>query len=337
MKAYLLKKSGRPEVLKIHEVPEPVISKGHVKIKVQHIGVNYAELLSRQGKYSWAPKRPYIPGMEGVGEVIEVGEGCKRITVGQQVIFGGQYGSYAEQIAVPEYMVFPVLHHMNAEENAAFLVNYITAWVVLFKLGRIQSEDKVLVQAAAGGVGTAAVQLAHKLGAEVYGLAGSEDKLKLVKELGANEAINYRSSNWDSTIKEKSGGVDIVLELVGGEVFRKSRALLNPFGKMAVAGYASIPFQKWNPYSWWLTWKNAPKVSLMAMAKKSQGIMATHIGYLTQDPEIVENNYQELADYMVKHDIKPIVGKVFSFDQMPQAHAWIESRKSVGKVIVSLS
>lgn len=334
MKAYLLTKSGKPEVLKIHEVSEPKCAAKDIKIKVHRIGVNYAEILSRQGKYSWAPKKPYIPGMEGMGEVEEVGKEVTNFNIGDQVIFGNQYGAYAEKIVVPEHMAFKAFDEFNAEENASFLVNFITAWVSLFELSRIKASDKVLIQAAAGGVGTAAVQLASKLGCKVTGLAGANDKMQLIEKLGASSTINYRTQDFYEIISKEQGGVDVVLELVGGEIFQKSRDLLNPFGRIAVAGYASIPFQKWNPYSWWLTWKNAPKVAIMSMAKKSYSLSATHIGYLIEKPDVVRRCWDDLRSYTIEHNIKPVVGKVFDFDQIPEAHQWIESRNSVGKVVI---
>ncbi|MEL7003184.1 MAG: zinc-binding dehydrogenase [Bacteroidota bacterium] len=334
MKAYLLTKAGKADVLKIHEVEEPQCRADQVKICLANIGINYAEILSRQGKYSWAPKKPYIPGMEGMGVVEEVGSQVTHLQVGDNVIFGNQYGAYAEKIVVPGHMAFKTIDTYSEEENAAFLVNFITAWVALVELSRIKPSDTVLIQAAAGGVGTAAVQLAGRMGCEVIGLAGSDDKLELIQKLGATHSINYRTQDFEEVVRAAIGGVDVVLELVGGEVFEKSRNLLKPFGRIAVAGYASIPFQKWNPYSWWLTWKNAPKVSIMPMAKKSYSVSATHIGYLIDKPEVVSECYGRLKDFVIQHELKPVVGRVFDFDEIPLAHEWIESRNSVGKVVV---
>ncbi|HHP7241387.1 MAG TPA: zinc-binding alcohol dehydrogenase family protein [Cyclobacteriaceae bacterium] len=334
MKAYLLKKAGHHSVLKHHTVDSPTIKPGHVRIKIKYIGLNYAEILARRGQYGWAPKKPFIPGMEGMGEIMETGNGVEALEVGSKVIFGAQYGSYAEEIVVPQHLAFPVISTMTDEENAAFLVNFITAWVSLFRLGKLQPEETVLIQAAAGGVGTAAVQLAAKAGANVVGLAGSQEKLTLVADLGAHQTINYRKDSFYEILKEE--GVDVVLEVVGGDVFLQSIRLLKPYGRMVVAGYASIPLKKWNPFTWWPAWKNAPKAKLMKMAKKSIGIFATHVGYLINNRDLVKKEWTELTDFVKQHDIKPVVGKTFEFDDLPQAHQWIESRKSVGKVLVKV-
>jgi len=337
MKAYLLNNHGSPGVLKIHEVDSPELKPANIKIKTSILGLNYAEILSRKGQYNWAPKRPYIPGMEGFGEVAEIGEGCTRFKEGDKVIFGSQFGAYAEEIVIPEHMAFDCVDGYSDEENAAFLVNFMTAWISLFNMGRIRPEDVVMIQAAAGGVGTAAVQLAKKFGCKVYGTAGNNDKLKILKALGVNEAINYRQDDFYEIIKLKEGGVDFVLEVVGGDVFKKSLALLNPFGRLIVTGYASIPLKRWNPWTWWLTWKHAPKVNILKMAQSSYGILASHIGYLIENKEVVAKNWADLTGFVKKHEIKPVIGGVYEFDEMSQAHEFIESRQSVGKVLVKVA
>lgn len=333
----MLNKSGKPDVLKIHNVDEPGLSEGKVKIKVSYIGINYAEILSRQGKYRWAPNRPYIPGMEGAGEVIEVGQGVDHVKAGDMVIFGGQYGSYAEIICADKHLVYPVFDQFTLEENAAYLVNFLTAWVALVKLGHIKSEDKVLIQAAAGGVGSAAVQIAAGHGCEIFGTVGSDHKFDLLNKLGVTHPINYNTTDFFDYIKAESGGIDLVLEVVGGEVFRKSRRLLNPFGRLVVIGYAGNPFKKFNPYSWYLTWKNAPSVNILTMVKNSYAISGSHLGYLSSNAEVAQQVASELREFVVAKGLKPIVGKVFDFEELPDAHAFMESRQSVGKLLVKVS
>ncbi len=336
MKAYLFKSPGGVNKLQLADVPKPDIAPDEVLIKAKAIGINYAEVLSRKGQYSWAPPRPYVPGMEAAGEVVEVGSDVSNIQKGDRVIMGAQYGAYAEYMKSKQHLVYPIPKGWSWQEAAAFLVNFITAWVALFKLGRLQAGEKVLIQAAAGGVGTAAVQLASKAGAKVAGTASKPDKLDLIKKLGADLAINYSTTDFEQELRMQWGGVDVCLEVVGGEVFRKSKDLLVPFGRMVVAGYASIPLKKWKPWTWWPAWRDAPKVGVMDMAKGSFGIAATHIGYLTEKPEIAQSVYKELVSFVHTHGIKPVIGKEFAFNELPQAHAFMESRKSVGKIVVML-
>ncbi|MEQ8336684.1 MAG: zinc-binding dehydrogenase [Cyclobacteriaceae bacterium] len=335
MKAYLLTKTGKPEVLKISNIDKPTPREDEVLIRSEAIGINYAEILSRKGQYQWAPEKPYIPGMEAYGEVIALGSKVTTHKVGDKVICGGQFGSYGEYFCTKEWLAFPGISGYSAEENAALLVNFMTAWVVLVKLGRLNEGEQILIHAGAGGVGSAAIKLGKAMGCKVYATAGSDEKVKLMKGLGADIPINYRTQDF---VKVLDGhgveSVDFVLEVVGGEVFKKSINLLHPFGRLVVAGYASIPYKKWNPLTWWPTWRDAPKAQIMDMAKKSIGIFATHIGYLTGREEVAKQVVQEMYDFVAKHELKPLVGKTFAFDQMAEAHAYMESRKSVGKIIV---
>lgn len=337
MKAYLFHRPGPPSSLKMTEVPHPGAPlPGELLLRVRAIGLNYAEVLSRKGQYSWAPKRPYIPGMEVVGEVVEIGEGVAPARLGQLVIAGMQYGGYAEYVRVPDFLAFPVLPDYSLAENAALLVNFMTAWVALFKQARVQPGECVLVQAAAGGVGSAAVKLLKAQGCRVVGLAGGPDKVALVKSLGADLALDYRQDDWDAQVLKAGMAPDAVLELVGGEVFRKSYALVKPFGRIAVAGYASIPLHMWNPLTWWPAWRDAPKASVMPMAKRSIGMHATHIGYLIQDPAMVKACFEEMAAFVQQHQLRPLLGQSFPFSEMAAAHQQMEQRGTTGKVVLSL-
>lgn len=337
MLAYRLSQHGPAESLTLQDMPEPVPGVGEVRVKVRRIGINYAEILSRRGQYRWAPPLPYVLGMEAYGEIEAVGEGVDR-SIGESVIAGWQHGSYAEKMIVPEYMALPAPVEFSPEENAAFIVNYMTAWVGLMKLARLQSSDAVLINAAAGGVGTAAVQLAKGLGCKVFGTASRPEKLLLLEELGVDYPINYQELDFSSVIRDvqQGGGVDVVLELVGGETFRKSRDLLNPFGKLVIGGMAGLKWNKRNPLTWPRLLRNIPQVKLLQMAQNSTGLLATHIGYLIRHQQVVEAEWQALTAYVQAHNIRPVVSKVFPFEQLPQAHTFVESRQSYGKVVITL-
>ena len=338
MKAIILNKTGGPEVLKVSEIQDPVPGKGEVCVKNQFVGINYAEILSRKGLYSWAVKRPYILGMESSGTIEDVGIGVDSKLVGQKVIVGTKYGTYAEKIVVPAKSVVPCLDDFSMEENAAFLVNYMTAWVALFKMARLQKNEKILITAAAGGVGTAAIQIASKLGCEVYGMAGSDEKIKLIKSLGAKGGFNYRSDDSFRELLVESGGLDVVLEMVGGRIFKKSIDCMKPFGRICVAGFASLDLKKWNPLSWIKTYRDIPRASVSKLADKSIAIMSTHIGYLLdENPDLLLGIYGDLKEFVVKNDIRPVISKVFQFEEAPEAHRFIESRKSYGKVVLGIS
>ena len=257
--------------------------------------------------------------------------------LGKKVMIGTQYGCYAEKIAVPEERAIPALEQYSIEENAAFAVNYMTAWVSLFEMAKLKPQESLLITAAAGGVGTAAVQMAAKLGCRVYGMAGSQEKIDLLKSLGVTEAVNYRESDCFDKLRDISGGMDVVLEMVGGDIFKESFELLNPFGRIMVAGFASLDLKKWNPFSWLKTWQDVPRFDIRTMAHKSVAVMASHLGYLMDRPEQMQNIFDDLKAFAAKHQIKPIVGKVFPFEEAAEAHRFIESRKSIGKVLLKHS
>src|SRR5512134_2870502 len=192
MRAIVLDRHGRPEVLRVRTVPDPVPGAGEVRVRVEAIGVNFAEVLSRKGQYGWAPAMPYIPGMEATGAIDLLGAGVEGRAMGERVIVGAQHGAYAERIVVPERQALPAIAGFSTEENAAFAVNYLTAWVALMEMARLRRTDRVLVTAAAGGVGTAAIQIATRFGCATVGLAGSDAKLEAIRALGAEAAVNYR-------------------------------------------------------------------------------------------------------------------------------------------------
>ena len=338
MKAFLLSRHGKPSVLKLSECPLPEPGAMEVRVRIERIGINYAEVLSRKGLYRWAPKLPYVPGMEAYGEIDAVGEGAGHRGLGEKVIVGAQVGCYAEWITVPEAQALPAIPSYSPEENAAFAVNYMTAWISLMKMARVRSADTLLINAAAGGVGTAALQLARALGCTVYGTAGSDEKVSRLRDLGIDGAVNYEKEDFEKKIRSltEGRGVDVVLELVGGGVYRKSLRLLAPFGRIVVSGFASLDLNRWNPISWIGAWRAIPRVDLGDMGVRSYGVLATHIGYLLNDMHSLREVWHELTAFVEEHAIRPVVGAVFPFDQIGRAHTLMESRRSMGKIVIRL-
>jgi len=338
MKAILLTRHGPPSVLRVSDVLAPSPGEGEVRVRLRTVGVNYAEILSRKGLYGWAPKMPYVLGMEGFGEIDALGPGVAGRVAGEAVIVGAQRGCYAEQVCVAEHQALPAIEGFTPQENAAFAVNYVTAWVSLFEMARLRPTDVVLIQAAAGGVGTAAVQLAKRLGCTVYGTAGADEKLELLQRLKIDAAVNYRTADFETEVRRLTNGrgVDVVLELVGGEVYRKSLRLLAPMGRLVVAGFASLDFKKWDPTSWWRTWRDIPRASIQKMVAQSYGVLAVHVGYLLPERERMASLWSDLVGFAQRHRIRPVVGSVFPFDRMAGAHAFMESRRSTGKIVVDV-
>ncbi len=338
MKAYLLKKHGSPNVLQLEDVPMPTPGEGEVRIKVRYIGLNYAEIQSRKGLYNWAPKLPYIPGMEAFGTIDETGQGVKKSKIGENVIVPTKYGAYSEYIIVKEELTLIPIPDFTDEQNAAFSVNYMTAWIALMNMARLKSNDSVLVHAAAGGVGTAAVQIAKKYGCKVYGTVSQSKKIETLKNLSIDHAINYSNSDFEKEIlvMTNGAGVDVIIEVVGGDVFKKSLRLLKPFGRIVVIGFASLNLKKWNPLSWINTIKDIPRANIKSLAVSSTGILASHIGYLLKNPKIMQMIWKDLIGFVRTNNIKPVIGHQFSFNHLSKAHEMMESRKSTGKIIIRI-
>lgn len=335
MRAWLLSRTGGPEVLRLTERPAPEPGPGEVAVDVEAIGINYAEVLSRKGLYGWAPPRPYVPGMEVTGRVAAAGPGVDPSLVGSPVIAGMQHGGYAERVVVSRAQALPAMEGFTVEENAAFAVNFMTAWVSLWEMARLRPTDRVVVTAAAGGVGTAAVKILVAAGCDVVGLAGSDEKLDLVRSLGARAAVNYRQPGWPSELRAAlPTGADVVLEVVGGEVYRTCIETLAPFGRIVVAGYASLDYSVWKPWSWWRAWRDKPRADIVQLALASAGVMASHIGYLLPDEARLRSVWRDLTEAAQRWNLRPEVGHVLPFEELPEAHRLMESRKSTGKIVV---
>jgi NADPH2:quinone reductase len=336
VRAWRLRRTGGADALELTDLAAPEPAPDEVAVRVEAIGINYAEVLSRKGLYGWAPERPYVPGMEAVGTIEKVGGAVRRRMVGERVLCGMQHGAYAERVIVREIRALPAFADFSLAENAAFGVNFTTAWVSLVEMARLRPTDRVAITAAAGGVGTAAVQIAVAHGCRVVALAGADDKLVRVGELGAEATVNYRSPDFieqfDAVVAD--GGLDVVLEVVGGDVYRACLERLSPFGRLVVAGYAGLDYRWWNPLSWWRAWRGAPRLDVTDAAVASIGVSATHIGYLLPDEERLEAIWGALTDFVRTHGLRPVVGRTYAFENLPDAHAFMESRQSVGKLVV---
>ena len=330
MRAFVLEK----KTLKLVEMPEQKPEENEVLVQIEYIGINYADILSRKGLYGWKPKRPYIPGMEASGMIIEVGKNVPAERIGQKVMIGTQNGCYAERVVVPSYQALVAIPHFTMQENAAFLVTFMTAWIMLFELAHLKSSDTVLISAAAGGVGSAAVHLACKLGCKVYGLAGSEEKVDFIKKSGAVNAFNYRQSDWAGLVRSEIHHADVILEFVGGDVYKTCFDLLGPFGRIGIAGFTSFNLKKWNPFSWYRTWRDMPRIPIARLAKKTGSVLASHLGYLLKEPEKLLEIYNRLVNYTTNYKIKPVIDREFPFQDALQAQKFIEQRNNIGKVLL---
>jgi len=323
MRAVLLTRYGGPDVLKITEVPTPVPRPGEVRVKIRAFGINFAEILSRRGLYGWAPRLPYILGMEAFGEIDALGDGVTTHKTGDSVIVGTQFGTYAEFICVPAERALPPPRDYSPEQSAAFAVNYLTAWIGLMEMARLRPTDTLLVTSAAGGVGSAAVQIAAKYGARVIGVAG-KGKQDAVRALGADVALDY-----DDPLPE----VDVVLEMTGAKAYRAALRHIAPMGRLVIAGATDALPRTRNPFARIAALRNLPRASIFDMLRRSYGVMSFHVGWLL-DSGAITPQWADLVRFTEEHHITPVVGRVFPFEEIADAQRVLEERGNVGKVVV---
>ncbi|NKE35760.1 NADPH:quinone oxidoreductase family protein [Natronococcus sp. JC468] len=321
MKAIEVTEYGDSDELEVvdRDLPEP--GPGEVRIEIEAAGINFADVMQRRGVYPGGPEAPYVPGMEAAGTIDATAEDVD-LDEGDRVVAMLDRGGYAEYATANAQMLFPIPEGMSFEEAAGFPVQFLTAHSCLFEWGELEDGESVLIQAAAGGVGTAAVQLASNAGAEVFGTASSEEKLELAAELGCDHPIDYTETDFREVIDEETDGegVDLVLESVGGDVFERSLDAMAHFGRMVTFGVASG-----EPAS-------AENRRLLFENKSVRGF---HLGQAAMhDPSRIMQAVPDLTEGLASGDLEVIVGKSFPLADAADAHRYIEDRKSSGKVLL---
>ncbi|HZT73935.1 MAG TPA: zinc-binding dehydrogenase [Terriglobales bacterium] len=316
MKAIAAEALGGPEVLQLTEVETPQPAPGMVLIKVEAAALNYADVMMRAGVYPGGPQPPFVPGLEVAGTVAE---GPRQ---GERVMALTWAGGYAEYALANENAVWPIPEGMSSAEAAGFLVANLTAYFALW-MADLKPDERVLIHAAAGGVGTAAVQLAHEMGAEIFATSSSEEKLKRIKALGAEHGINYAQSDFAAEVRRLTHdeGVDIVLEMIGGEVFERSLELLRNLGRMVLYGRVSGEGRMIDP---------------AVLLTNSLGLHGLYLGGLVADADLMKMAMDDLREYVRRKKLRVMVGKHFTLAEAAEAHRFLESRQSFGKIVLTL-
>lgn len=312
MKAVRVKAFGSVDQLELVELPDPQPQPGQVRIRVEACGLNYADVMQREGLYPGGPKPPYIPGLEAAG-VVEEGES---LPAGARVMAMSAGGCHAERVVVNSAACIRFPDSMSFVEAAAFPVQYLTAYHALTTLGRATEGETVLIHAAAGGVGTAAVQIAKLLGLHVIGTASSEEKRRRVIELGADEAFDY--DEFDRKLNDKRGPT-LILEAVGGDVFRRSLAILPSLGRLVVYGAAS---------------KEVQPIDTLKLLFRSHSVMGLHLNAIFQRPDLMKESLTRLLAWIVDGKLKMQVGHTLPLAEIRAAHELIASRQSYGKIVL---
>ncbi|ELY51388.1 NAD(P)H quinone oxidoreductase [Natronorubrum bangense JCM 10635] len=321
MKAIQVADYGDSDQLELVDADLSEPGPGEVRLEVEAAGINFADIMQRRGVYPGGPDAPYHPGMEAAGTIDATGEGVG-LDEGDRVVAMLNGGGYAEYATANAQMLFPIPEGMGFEEAAGFPVQFLTAHSCLFEWGGLEEDESVLIQAAAGGVGTAAVQLASNHGAEVFGTASTQEKLDLAAELGCDHPINYTETDFREVVDDETDGegVDLVLESVGDDVFERSLDAMAHFGRMVTYGVASgVPAAAEN----------------RRLLFENKSVSGFHLGQAaTHDPSRIMKAVPELTESLTTGDLEVIVGESFALEDAAEAHQYIEDRKSSGKVVL---
>lgn len=333
MRGWVAARYGPPEALRLAELPEPSPGAGEVLVAVRAIGLNFADCAARLGVYPNVPRPPFVPGMEVSGVVAALGDGVAGPAVGTPVAAVPIFGGHAELVRVAATHVRPLPAGTGFVAGAALAVTGLTADHALHTVGRVRRGERVVITAAAGGVGTIAVQLAAGAGAKVVGVASTEAKRRLASELGAGEVFSY-----DRYRTAVAGGVDVVLDSVGGALFRPGWRALRPDGRYVLFGFAAAMGARR------VHWLRAAGEFIRMGAILPQALVAPCRTLAGFNLSLVPHLAAELQDRFARLEVlfeaarlRPVVGEVLPFSELPRAHARLQGRHTVGKVVVTLA
>jgi NADPH:quinone reductase-like Zn-dependent oxidoreductase len=336
MRQVWIPRKGGPEVLEVREAPDPEPGDGQVRVRVVAAGVNFADCMARIGLYPDAPKLPTVVGYEVAGTVDKVGAGVTALKEGDRVAAMTRFGGYSDVVVVPEVQVYKLREGYDLDKAAAVPVTYLTAWLMLVFLGNVRAGETVLVHAAAGGVGVAAIQICKHRGAQVIGTA-SASKHERLKKLGVAHTIDYNTQDFQAEVARITGGrgVDIVLDALGGSQLKKSYASLAPLGRLFTFGGSSFSSGKTiNPITVLRAYFGMPTFKPFALMGENRGVFGVNLGHLWGETERSKAMMDEIIALVAKGVFEPIVDKAFPFTEAAAAHAYIQDRKNFGKVLL---
>lgn len=331
MRAVVITKHGGPDVLKVQERPDPHPGPGEVRIEVAACGVNFADVMARLGLYPDAPDTPCVVGYEVAGTVIEAGEGVDGVRDGDRVMAATRFGGYASEVVVPATDAIALPDGLSFEQGAAFPINYGTAYAGLVDYGALRPGGRVLIQAAAGGVGIAATQIARHIGAEIYGTA-SPSKHDAIRAQGVEHPIDYRTKGWERGLPT----FDVIMDAVGGPSFRTSYNLLAPGGRLICFGASAVVSgERRNLITAARTALRMPRFNLIKQMQESKAVVGLNMLTLWDHHRSLDRWYEPLRAMMDAGALSPVVAEAFPFERAGEGHNMITSRRNVGKVVLT--
>jgi synaptic vesicle membrane protein VAT-1 len=337
MRAIWITRAGGPDALEVRETPDPEPGLGQVRVRVRAAGLNFAEVIAAQGLYPDAPKPPCVVGYEVAGVVDALGEGAPGPAVGRRVLALTHFGGHADVVSVPAEQVLEIPDAMSFEEAAAIPVNYLTAYHMLFRVAGVRPGERVLVHMAAGGVGLAVLQLCRTVGdLEVFGTA-SAAKHEALRAEGCAHPIDYRTTDYAAEVRRLTGGegVDIVLDALGGNDWRKGLKLLRPCGRLVAFGFANLTSgQRRRPARLAAQLLGVPLFTPLQLINHNRTISGVNIGHLWGQIPLLREELQAVLALWDQGRIKPHIDASYPFTEVAAAHRRILERQNIGKILL---
>jgi NADPH:quinone reductase-like Zn-dependent oxidoreductase len=332
MRAVVITRHGPPDVLQVQERPAPRPGRGEVLIDVAAAGINFADLMARLGLYPDAPKPPCVVGYEVSGTVAELGDGVEgTLRTGQRVIAPVRFGGYAEQAVAGADGVVPLPDDVSFELGATIPIAYATAWEALIRAGNLQAGERVLIQAAAGGVGIAATQIAKRAGAEVWGTS-SPGKHEAIRGFGVDHPVDYTSSDWERGLPK----LDLVMDALGGASFRRSYRLLRAGGRLVCFGASGVVSgERRNLLAAARTALQMPRFNMIKQMSDSKSVIGLNVLSIWDEFQSADRWRKPLTELLTDGTIQPVLAKSFPFDRAADAHRFISERRNIGKVVLT--
>jgi NADPH:quinone reductase len=323
MKTIFVEEFGEPEVLRYTDAERPSPGEREALIEVRSAGVNYADTMRRRNQYVVSQDLPFVPGSEVAGTVAEVGEGVENVSVGDRAVTLLGTGGYAEYAVAPARNLIPIPEGLDFDQAAAIPLQGLTAYHCIKTSGSLKEGESVLVHAAAGGVGTLAVQMAKLLGAgKVIATASSEEKLDLARSLGADVLIDYTKEDWPEKVREatEGKGADVILEMVGSDFPQKNLTCLNVFGRMVVFGAAS---------------RERGTIVPASLMNECHAIVGFYLPQTMRRPDLFIPSLREVLGWISSGDLQLTIGATYPLENAAEAHADLEGRKTTGKLLLN--
>ncbi|MEW6435193.1 MAG: medium chain dehydrogenase/reductase family protein [Myxococcota bacterium] len=338
MRALVNTRFGGPEVLEVQERPDPLPQPGQVLVRVSRAGLNFADIAARVGLYPDAPKFPTVMGYEAAGRVEAVGSGVAGLAKGDRVVALCRFGAQASLVVAPATQVRKIPDAMSFDEAAALPVNYLTAYHMLFWVAPLMPGMKVLIHMAAGGVGLAAIQLCRTVkDVEIFGTA-SAGKHALLEELGVHHRIDYRAQDYAAEVLRLTDGKGVhrILDALGGPDWARGYSILRKGGHLLCFGWANmVQGEKRSLLRVASQFVQMKRYSPMDLMDKNRGLSGVNLGHLWDEVELLGDHLERLLELYRTGQIRPHVDKIFPLEQAGEAHAYVQARKNVGKVLLS--